>query len=387
MITTLKTDIIIGEIVEGFEYNELEGKGLFGLSGKLTIQPEYQRNYIYADGKKDVAVIESILKGYPIGVLYFNKIGDDKYEVLDGQQRITSIGRFIKGKFAVKDPDGHEQYYSGMSEEQRKHVLDKELLIYICEGEEQEMMRWFETINIAGVALKVQEIRNAVYHGPFVTKAKEVFSNSQDANVQKWSTYIAGDVKRQDFLETALDWVSEGRIEAYMSKHRGNESIDELKEHFDKVIDWASNTFTDVHSEMRGLEWNRMYKEYGSNSYDPKEVASKVKELYTSYEVRRKKGIFEYILGGMDDPSLLEIRIFEPSTIKTAYAQQTTNAEEKGISNCPICASGINNNKDRIYKLSEMDADHVTAWSNHGKTAISNCEMLCITHNRAKGNR
>ncbi len=387
MITTLKTDITIREIVEGFEYNELEGKGLFGLSGKLTIQPEYQRNYIYADGEKDVAVIDSILKGYPIGVLYFNKVDRDKYEVLDGQQRITSIGRFVKGKFAVKDANNHEQYYSGMSEEQRKLILDKELLIYICEGEEQEMMKWFETINIAGVPLKMQEIRNAVYHGPFVTKAKEVFSNSQDANVQKWSAYVAGDVKRQDFLETALDWVSDGQIGTYMSKHRNDDNIVELKSHFDEVINWVSSIFTDVHSEMRGLEWNRLHKEYGSKSYDSIEVASKVKELYTSYEVRRKKGIFEYILGGMNDPSLLEIRIFEPSTIKTAYAQQTAKAEEKGISNCPICASGSNNNKDRIYKLSEMDADHVTAWSNGGATDISNCEMLCITHNRAKGNR
>jgi hypothetical protein len=387
MITNLRTDIAIKEIVEGFEYNELEGKGLFGLSGKLTIQPEYQRNYIYADGKKDVAVIESILKGYPIGVLYFNKIDADKYEVLDGQQRITSIGRFVKGKFAVKDVNGHEQYYSGMSEEQRRLILDKELLIYICEGEEQEMMKWFETINIAGVPLKIQEIRNAVYHGPFVNKAKEVFSNSQDANVQKWSTYIAGEVKRQDFLETALDWVSNGNIEAYMSSHRNDDNIDELKNHFDKVIDWVSHTFTDVHSEMRGLEWNRLFNEYGSKLYNPEEIANKVKELYTSYEVRRKKGVFEYILGGMKNPSLLEIRLFEPSTIKTAYAQQTAKAEEKGVSNCPVCASVDNNNKDRIYKLSEMDADHVTAWSKNGKSDISNCEMLCINHNRAKGNR
>ncbi len=387
MITTLNTNITIREIVDGFEYNEFEGKGLFGLTGKLTIQPEYQRNYIYADGIKDVAVINSILKGYPIGIIYFNKIGGNKYEVLDGQQRITSIGRFVKGKFAVKDANDHEQYYSGMSEAQRKLILDKELLIYICEGEEQEMMKWFETINIAGVPLKIQEIRNAVYHGPFVTKAKEVFSNSQDANVQKWSAYVAGDVKRQDFLETALDWVSNGRIDAYMSKHRNDGNIEELKSHFDKVIDWASNIFTDVHSEMRGLEWNRLYKDYGSNSYDPQEVASKVRELFTNYEVRRKKGVFEYILGGMKDPSLLKIRIFEPSTIKTAYAQQTAKAEAKGVSNCPVCASGNNNNKDRIYKLSEMDADHVTAWSNGGKTDISNCEMLCISHNRAKGNR
>lgn len=387
MITTLKTDITIKEIVEGFEYNEFEGKGLFGLSGRLTIQPEYQRNYIYADGKKDVAVIDSILKGYPIGILYFNKIGDDEYEVLDGQQRITSIGRFVRGKFAVKDANGHEQYYSGMSEEQRKLILDKELLIYICEGEEQEMMQWFETINIAGVPLKHQEIRNAVYHGPFVSKAKSVFSNSQDANVQKWSTYVSGDVKRQDFLETALDWVSDGHIDAYMSKHRNDDNIKELKSHFDKVIEWVSSVFKDVHSEMRGLEWDRMYKKYGDRSYNPDEVSEQVKKLYTSYEVRRKKGIFEYILGGMEDTRLLEIRVFEPSTIKTAYAQQTAEAKEERISNCPICASSNNNNKDRIYKLSEMDADHVTAWSKGGSTSIDNCQMLCKTHNRAKGNR
>ncbi len=387
MKTTLRTNITIREIVKGFEYNEFEGKGLFGLSGKLTIQPEYQRNYIYADGKRDVAVIDSILKGYPIGVLYFNKVGDDKYEVLDGQQRITSIGRFISGKFAVKDSNDHEQYYSGMSEAQRKLVLDKPLLIYICEGEEQEMMKWFETINIAGVPLRLQEIRNAVYHGPFVTKAKEIFSNSSDSNVQKWSAYVSGDVKRQDFLETALDWVSDGNIEAYMSKHRDKPDISELKDHFDNVINWVSGVFTEVHSEMCGLEWNRLYKTYGSQTYVPEVVAKKVKDLFTAYEVRRKKGIFEYILDGSKDPSLLEIRIFEPSTIKTVYTKQTNAAKEKGISNCPTCATIDNANKDRIYTISEMDADHVTAWSKGGATSIDNCEMLCKTHNRAKGNR
>lgn len=387
MITTLRTDITISEILDGFVYNELEGKGLFGLSGKLTIQPEYQRNYIYADGKKDVAVIDSILKGYPIGVLYFNKVDADVYEVLDGQQRITSIGRFVEGKFAVKDVNGHEQYYSGMSEAQRKIILDKPLLIYICEGEEQEMMKWYETINIAGVPLKLQEIRNAVHHGPFVTKAKEIFSNSRDSNVQKWSAYVSGDVKRQDFLETALAWVSDGRIDAYMSKHRNDNDVNELKDHFDKVINWASSVFTEVHSEMCGIEWDRLYKTYSAQSYEPETVAKKVKDLYTSYEVRRKKGIFEYVLGGSSDTTLLEIRVFEPSTIKTTYAKQTKLAQEKGISNCPLCATGNNTNKDRIYALSEMDADHVTAWSKRGATDISNCEMLCKTHNRAKGNR
>lgn len=387
MNTIFKTDITIRDIVDGFVYNELEGKGLFGLSGKLTIQPEFQRNYIYADGKKDVAVIESIIKGYPIGLLYFNDIGEDAYEVLDGQQRITSVGRFITGKFAVKDANGHEQYYSGMAQAVQEDILKTPLLVYICEGEEQEMMQWFETINIAGIPLKEQEIRNAVYHGSFVNRAKEVFSNSQDSNVQKWSAYVSGDVKRQDLLETALAWVSDGRIDAYMSQHRNDNDVKELKDHFDKVINWVSNVFTEVHSEMRGLEWDRMYKTYGQQDYDPSEVAEQVKALYTSYEVRRKKGIFEYILGGSKDTTLLEIRVFEPSTIKTAYANQTKIAQESGISNCPLCAAGNNVNKDRIYNLSEMDADHVTAWSRGGATSAENCEMLCVSHNRAKGNR
>jgi len=387
MKTTFKTDITIRDIVDGFVYNELEGKGLFGLSGKLTIQPEFQRNYIYADGKKDVAVIESILKGYPIGLLYFNNVGEEAYEVLDGQQRITSVGRFITGKFAVKDANGHEQYYSGMAQTVQEDILKTPLLVYMCEGEEQEMMKWFETINTAGVPLKEQEIRNAVYHGSFVNRAKEVFSNSQDSNVQKWSAYVSGDVKRQDFLETALAWVSDGRIGAYMSQHRNDNDVNELKDHFDKVINWVSKVFTEVHSEMRGLEWDSLYKTYGQQDYDPSEVAEQVKSLYMSYEVRRKRGIFEYILGGSKDTTLLEIRVFEPSTIKTAYANQTKTAQESGISNCPLCAAGDNVNKDRIYNLSEMDADHVTAWSKGGATDINNCEMLCKTHNRAKGNR
>jgi len=387
MITNLWTNTTVREVTDGFVYSELEGKGLFGLGGKLTIQPEYQRHYIYNDGKKDAAVIESILKGYPIGLIYFNKVADDKYEVLDGQQRITSIGRFVTGKFAVRDSNGHEQYFSGMPVEKQELILNSKLLIYECQGEEQEMMQWFETINIAGERLRLQEIRNAVHHGPFVSAAKEVFSNSQDANVQKWSAYVSGDIKRQDYLETALDWVSDGHIDAYMSKHRHQPDVSELKSHFEAVVEWISSVFTEVHSEMCGLEWNRLYKTYSSQGYDAETVSEQVRELYTDYSVRRKKGIFEYILGSSQDTTLLEVRVFEPSVIKTAYARQTKAAEEKGISNCSICAAVDNTNKDRIYALSEMDADHVTAWSKGGATTAENCEMLCKTHNRAKGNR
>ena len=387
MKTTLRTDITVADICKGFVYNEYEGKGLFGLSGKLTIQPEYQRNYIYADGKKDVAVIDSLLKGYPLGLIYFTKVGEDKYEVLDGQQRITSFGRFVTGKFAVKDENGVEQYFSGLAEDKKKAIMETELTIYICEGTESEIKQWFKTINIAGVPLNEQELSNAIHSGPFVTKAKEVFSNSQNANVQKWSAYISGNVLRQDYLRTALDWVSRGNIDAYMSIHRYDEDITELKVYFDSVINWISGVFLDVDSKMCGLKWGELYERFHKEPYDPVSVSQKVRELLEDSYVTDKKGIWEYVLGGCANSELLNVRVFDEATKKTVYARQTTNAKEKCISNCPLCTLSTNSNNKRIWKISEMDADHVTAWSKGGATDIKNCEMLCKTHNRAKGNR
>lgn len=387
MKTTLKDNFTIREVCEGFVYNDFEGKGLFGLSGKLTIQPEYQRNYIYADGKRDVAVIDSILKGYPIGLIYFNQVGKDKFEVLDGQQRITSIGRFVTGKFAIKDKNGHEQYYSGMANSQREQILNTKLLVYICEGDEPEIKDWFKTINIAGVPLTEQEILNAVYSGPFVTRAREEFSNSQNANVQKWSAYIAGDIKRQAYLECALDWVSGGAIDNYMSLHRNDKDIVELKKHFNTVIDWVSKTFIDVESEMKGLEWNRLYETYHKKKYNPATVSAAVQKLYGDSFVKNRRGIFEYVLGGQVDTKLLEVRVFDEPTKRSVYESQTAAARKKGVSNCTLCAIGHDANKDKIWNLSEMDADHVSAWSKGGATSAKNCQMLCKTHNRAKGNK
>ena len=230
MKTVLKTNITVKDICEGFVYNELEGKGLFGLSGKLTIQPEYQRNYIYASdgGKREMAVIESVLKGYPIGLIYFNKINDSNLEVLDGQQRITSLGRFITDKFAIKDENGM-QYFGGLAKDKKDKIFETKLLIYECEGTESQIKEWFKTINIAGVPLVPQELLNAIYSGTFVTLGKEEFSNSQNSNIQKWSAYIKGSVDRQAFFERALDWVSKGNIDDYMSSHRNDKNINELK--------------------------------------------------------------------------------------------------------------------------------------------------------------
>ena len=387
MKTILKTDITIKDICEGFLYNELEGKGLFGLSGKLTIQPEYQRNYIYADGKKDVAVIESILKGYPLGLIYFNKLSYDAFEVLDGQQRITSIGRFVTGKLAIKDENGMQQHFSSISVDKQEKILQTKLLIYECEGTESEIKEWFRTINIAGVPLNSQELLNAVYSGPFVTLGKKEFSNSQNVNIQKWSKYVSGIANRQDFLERSLDWVSKGNNGDYMSRHRHDNSITELKNYFDSVIDWVSTVFIDVESEMRGLEWGRLYETYHTRPYNSQEVSEQVKKLYADSYVNNRKGIFEYILGGSTDTKLLNVRVFDDATKKSVYAMQTAEAEKTGVSNCPLCAIGHDSNKSKIWKFAEMDADHVEAWSKGGSTDAKNCQMLCKTHNRAKGNR
>ena len=387
MKTTLRINITVKDICDGFVYNELEGKGLFGLSGKLTIQPEYQRNYIYADGKKDVAVIESILKGYPIGLIYFNKVSDNNLEVLDGQQRITSFGRFVTNKFAIKDDNGMEQYFDGIATDKKSKILETKLLIYECEGTETEIKEWYRTINIVGIPLNNQELLNAVFSGPFVTLGKEEFSNTQNANIQKWSAYIKGSANRQEFLERALDWVSKGNIDDYMSRHRYDTNINELKTYFNTVIDWVSGVFIDVLSEMRGLEWGRLYEEYHRKAYNPQKVSDEVQELYHDPYVKNRKGIFEYILEGSVDTKLLDVRVFDEATKLSVYKTQTDEAVNKSISNCPLCAIGHDTNKSRIWQLSDMDADHVTAWSKGGATDIKNCQMLCKTHNRAKGNR
>lgn len=390
MKTTLRTDITVKDICVGFVYNELEGKGLFGLSGNLTIQPEYQRNYIYAEEKREASVIESILKGYPIGLIYFNKVDKDKFEILDGQQRITSIGRFLTLKFSIKDENGNPQKFDGLAADKRTKIENTKLLIYECEGTETEIMNWFETINIAGIPLNEQEKYNAVYFGPFVTLCKAEFSNSQNANIQKWSAYINGKVRRQDYLHTALDWVSSSKntsIRDYMTSHRRDTNINELKTYFNSVIDWVSSVFSDVEKEMCGLEWGRLYETYHKKAYDPKKVSKQAQDLYSDSYVTNRKGIFEYILGGSKDTKLLNVRVFNEATKKSIYTKQTKEADKKGESNCPLCAIGHDANKTKIWVLNEMDADHVTAWSKGGATDISNCQMLCKTHNQSKGNR
>ena len=207
-------------------------------------------------------------------------MSDKNLEVLDGQQRITSLGRFVTDKFAIKDENGMEQYFGGMAKDKKDKISETKLLIYECEGTESQIKEWFKTINIAVVPLVPQELLNAIYSGPFVTLGKEEFSNSQNANIQKSSVYIKGSANRQAFFERALDWVSKGNIDDYMSIHRNDKNINELKRYFNSVIDWVSSVFTDVESEMRGLEWGRLYEQYHKKAYNPAKVSAEVQKLY-----------------------------------------------------------------------------------------------------------
>ena len=394
MKTRLRTDLTIRQICEGFQYSESEEKGLFGWAGKLTIQPEYQRNYIYANGKDDVAVIDSLLKGYPIGLIYFVETEKDKYEILDGQQRITSIGRYVTNKFAWIDENDIPYKFESLPKDKQDKIYNTELTIYICSGEESEIKEWFKTINIAGKPLNNQELLNSIYSGPFITKAKEIFSNSQNSNLHKWLSYMKVEVKRQGLLEVALSWVSkdwekDGNLEKYMADHRHDDNINELTSYFNDVINWVSTIFIDVKDEMQYINWGKMYEKYHKNPYNSNDVSGKLNELYSDYFVNDKKGCYEYILNGckQEDTKLLNIRLFDEPTKKTVYESQTQNAKIKNISNCPMCVIENLSNKTKIWDYKDMDADHVTAWSKGGSTDISNCQMLCRTHNHIKGNR
>ena len=233
--------------------------------------------------------------------------------------------------------------------------------------------------------LNEQELLNAIYSGPFVTAGKAEFSNSQNANVQKWSAYIRGAVNRQDFWSCALEWVSKGDVDEYMSKHRHDTDIKGVKLYFNSVIDWVESVFQAVEKEMRGLEWGELYETYHKNSYNPAKIDKQIKELYGDPYVKSRKGVYEYILGNSVDTKLLEVRVFDEADKRSAYAKQKTLAEKSGKSNCSHCTLGHDANKSKIWSFAEMEADHVTAWSKGGATKASNCEMLCKTHNRAKG--
>lgn len=390
MKTTLR-EYTVAKVVDGFHFNELEGKGLYGLDGELTIQPEFQRHYIYDDGKRDKAVIESLLKAYPLGLIYFNVGAGGQLEVLDGQQRITSIGRFVTGRFAIIW-EGREQTFGSLPTELKDRIMESTLLVYVCEGTEPEIKEWFRTINMHGVPLNEQELLNAVYSGPFVNAAKAIFSNTSNSNMRKWQSYVLGDPRRQEILEVALEWLAAVRDttpEGYLAKHRHDPDCTELKDYFDEVVSWINAVFIRTpDGEMRGLDWGRLYEEYHGKHYNAAAVDARIEDLRDDGSVRTPKGIYEYVLGelataGEGDTKLLKVRFFEESVKRQAYNAQTKAAKEAGSSNCSACTLG---GKVTIYTQTQMEADHVTAWSKDGASTLVNCEMLCKFHNRSKGN-
>lgn len=375
--------IKIRELVRGYEDND--ELGVRAYDGLLDVRPPYQREFVYKDEQRD-AVIRTVRKGFPLNVMYWAVQDDGTYEVIDGQQRTISICQYVEGDFSI-EIDGHQLAFHNLQDDQKEQILNYELSVYFCTGTPSDKLDWFRTINIAGEKLTDQEMRNAVYHGPWVASAKKYFSKNGCPAYGLASDYMSGSPIRQDYLETALEWINEGDVDGYMRDHHHDPNADALWEYFSSVIAWVASTFTKKRSQMKSVQWGPLHARFASVTYDANHLEERVAALMADPDVHRKVGIYEYLLGGETETKLLEIRVFDEKTKLAAYARQTSAAEESGVSNCPLCALGKNSNAVRIYELSEMDADHVTAWSKGGDTSAANCEMLCITHNRAKGNR
>ncbi len=347
----------ISQVFEGYQDSQEEGVIAFG--GKLDIRPKYQREFVYKDAQRN-AVIETIRKGFPLNVMYWVKNGD-KFEVLDGQQRTLSFCQYLNGDFSL-----NYQYFHNLEEDEQQQILDYELMIYICEGTDSEKLDWFRTINIAGEKLTNQELRNAVYSGTWLTDAKRYFSKNSCPAYQIGNKYLKGSAIRQEYLETAIDWLSNGNIEDYMSKHQHDQNANELWLYFRTVIDWVEMTFTKYRREMKGVDWGKLYNQYGKEKIDTNELEQKISQLMQDEDVTKKAGIYDYVLTGNERN--LSIRAFNDREKRESYERQ------KGV--CPACQNN--------FEINEMEADHITPWSKGGKTISENCQMLCKDCNRRK---
>lgn len=375
--------IRVRDLVVGYEDND--ELGVRAYDDKLDVRPPYQREFVYKDKQRN-AVIETLRKDFPLNVMYWAVRDDGTFEVIDGQQRTISICQYVEGDFSIAI-DGHQLAFHNLQDDQKDQILDYELMVYFCEGTDSEKLDWFKTINIAGEQLTDQELRNAVYHGSWVSAAKKYFSKNGCPAYQIASDYMSGSPIRQDYLETAIEWINDSKVDEYMRDHHHDNNANELWLYFKGVIDWVETTFPKKRSQMKSVKWGPLYRRYKNASLDPSKLEERVATLMADVDVKKKPGIYEFLLGGESDTKLLEIRVFDEKTKLAAYGKQTKDAEAAGTSNCSMCAGGSNNNSIRIYELSEMEADHVTAWSKGGASDLANCEMLCIPHNRSKGNR
>ncbi|MEJ7623165.1 MAG: DUF262 domain-containing protein [Pyrinomonadaceae bacterium] len=354
--------ITVRELTEGFKDNA--EAGVVGYGGRLDIRPPYQREFIYKDKQRD-AVIETIKKDFPLNVMYWAVRDDGDYEVIDGQQRTISICQFVEGDYSIGGLAIHN-----LQQDKRDQILDYKLMVYLCSGADSEKLEWFRTINIAGEKLTDQELRNAVYSGPWVTDAKRYFSKHGCPAYGIASDYVSGSPIRQEFLETAIDWISEGKIEDYMSKHQHDPNALALWSYFESVITWVRGTFTVKRTKfMKGVDWGELYNKYKDVVYDHKAIEAETAKLIQDDDVEKKKGIYPYIL--TRDERFLGIRQFSESVKQKVYELQ------EGI--CKKCG--------KHFDLSAMEADHITPWHEGGKTIQENCQMLCKDDNRRKSGK
>ena len=363
-------EISIGDVTNGYVDNSEDG--VTGYGGLLDIRPKYQREFCY-DAKKRNAVIDTIMKGFPLNVMYWCKNADGTYELLDGQQRTVSFCQYVNGEYSVADKDGNTKYFFNLTEQEQHNFLSYKLFVYICEGGDKERLDWFKTINIAGEKLTDQELLNVNYTGTWLSSAKQRFSKTNCVAYRIGSKYVKGTPIRQEYLETALDWISDGSIPNYMAEHQFDENADELYNNFKNVIEWIETVFPNYRKEMLGIEWGRLYKEYHGIPYDCNTLESLVKELMENEEVTDKKGIYEYVLSGCDEyiARRLSKRSFSMKDKREAYEKQN------GI--CTKCG--------KHYKFEEMVGDHINPWWLGGKTVLENLQMLCSKCNGVKGGK
>ena len=354
-------EITVRELAEGYRDNADEG--VVGYNGKLDIRPPYQREFIYKDKQRD-AVIDTITKKFPLNVMYWAVREDGGFEVIDGQQRTISLCQYVNGDFAY-----FFKYFHNLQNDEQEQILNYKLMIYICSGTDSEKLEWFKTINIAGEKLTEQELRNAVYSGSWVTDAKRYFSKNGCAAYGIGSYYLNGSPIRQDYLETAIDWISKGNIEDYMARHQAVEKADELWQYFQLVINWVKVLFPKYRKEMKGIEWGFLYNEFKNSDFSSVELEAKVAKLMMDDDVTNKKGIYEYVLSGRE--RCLNIRTFTDNQKREAYERQNGK--------CPVCKE--------VFKIEEMEADHITPWHEGGKTIATNCQMLCKEDNRRKSGK
>jgi hypothetical protein len=356
--------IPVRKVISG--YKDSAEEGVVAYDGRLDIRPKYQREFVYT-GKQRDAVIETIIKGFPLNVMYWIKNDQGNFEVLDGQQRTISIGQYVNGDFSVND-----RYFHNLTDTEQNQILDYELMIYFCDGNARERLDWFQIINIAGVKLTDQEIRNAVYAGPWLSDAKLKFSKSNCAAYRlanDGGQLIKGSPIRQEYLETALTWISKGKIVEYMAIHQHDENADELWEYFQTVISWARKTFPIYRHEMSTVNWGELYNEYKDTTSNVNELEAEIQKLMEDDDVTKKSGIYPYVLTRKE--KYFSIRTFTDAMTRSAYEKQ------KGI--CPACS--------KHWDISEMEADHITPWSEGGKTIDQNCQLLCKEDNRRKSNK